>query len=322
MKNRLLPGVAIGLGLVGGALTLAAHAGDATKGVAAVDIGIQKGATFNGHKYVGGTYGQVDTITMPDHHTLDDKLIAYEGPGWESDRVGYRLYLDERSVTDVWGKKLPAAVLHTVGRGDNYSVMNDWGMDVLKVGESLGIGGLGYADDTGAHQVGKAQKISADRLKPGADAAGVRVRHNGLKNGEGLYDLTADYVIHAGSRLTHVTAKATGDAPTLATGVVIHDGVTILEGAATDSAWGYVATWGQQSLNNDNLGLVVFYPKDGVAKTDGRDAHTLYITFKPGITVDYAFGAAWELESDGIKTLDGFKAYLEKTAASLAAGGK
>jgi len=71
-----------------------------------------------------------------------------DGPSWENDKVGFRHYLDGRNSKDVFGKKVSYMSPDTVGINtegvteDNYHVMEDWGRDILSVGNSVGIGGV------------------------------------------------------------------------------------------------------------------------------------------------------------------------------------
>jgi len=65
---------------------------------------------------------QVTSILMPEGFKRGDKIVAYEGPGWESDKVAYRIYLDGRNALDIFGKKTPDLVLSKVGRGDDYKL--------------------------------------------------------------------------------------------------------------------------------------------------------------------------------------------------------
>ncbi|HSK13947.1 MAG TPA: DUF4861 family protein [Phnomibacter sp.] len=88
--------------------------------------------------------------TMPHDHQPTDftkqKLPAYltEGPAWENDKVGFRKYFDVRNANDIWGKTTPEMVLDRVGvhPDSNYHQLNWWGMDILKVGRSLGAGAI------------------------------------------------------------------------------------------------------------------------------------------------------------------------------------
>ncbi|RYE16171.1 MAG: DUF4861 domain-containing protein, partial [Sphingobacteriales bacterium] len=67
-----------------------------------------------------------------------------EGPAWENDKVGFRIYMDVRNTKDIWGKTTNAMILDTVGviPGSNYHHLDAWGMDILAVGKSLGAGSL------------------------------------------------------------------------------------------------------------------------------------------------------------------------------------
>lgn len=77
-----------------------------------------------------------------------------DGPSWENDKIGFRHYLDGRNAKDLFGKKLPEISPENVGINsegaveDNYHVMEDWGRDVLSVGNSLGLGGYALATET------------------------------------------------------------------------------------------------------------------------------------------------------------------------------
>ncbi|MCH7412328.1 DUF4861 domain-containing protein [Belliella sp. R4-6] len=72
-----------------------------------------------------------------------------DGPSWENDCVGFRHYLDGRNSKDVFGKKVKYMSPEDVGINeegvteDDYHVMEDWGRDILSVGNSVGIGGFG-----------------------------------------------------------------------------------------------------------------------------------------------------------------------------------
>ena len=103
------------------------------------------------HHLPDGTFGvNVATDTMPYDNIPTDfskhKLPPYltEGPAWENDKVGFRKYFDIRNANDIWGKRVPQMVLDEVGADPSkiYHNLADWGMDILKVGKSLGAGAL------------------------------------------------------------------------------------------------------------------------------------------------------------------------------------
>ncbi|MCH7414542.1 DUF4861 domain-containing protein [Belliella sp. R4-6] len=76
-----------------------------------------------------------------------------DGPSWENDKVGFRHYFDGRNSKDLFGKKTSAMSPKNVGLNDkgevedNYHTMEDWGRDILAVGNSVGLGGFTLLKD-------------------------------------------------------------------------------------------------------------------------------------------------------------------------------
>ena len=286
---------------------------------AGADLAVQRGGHVEKGVLQGGRFERVRHLDIPADHKIGDGLIAYEGVGWESDKVAYRLYLDERLVTDIFGKRRPAVVLPTVGRGASYHDMGDWGMDVFHVGPSLGVGGLGVMEGGAVRQVGRADHLSADVLVDGPREARVLVTAKGLQAQGRRYDLSARYSIAAGSRLTFVDATTSAPAP-LATGLAKAKGAARLQ-STTNAAgeWAWVAEWGRQSLAgpDDQLGIAVVYRRSEAAQV-GEDAANLFVRFRPELKgVHYAFAAAWDQETGGVRDQAGFRRYLDGVVAGL-----
>jgi len=108
------------------------------------ELSYKKGGEWKNREYMGGAFQNTQFLRVPPEHKDHSWFIRYEGPGWESDKVGYRFYLDQRNATDVFGKVTREMVLQQVGLDgfDSYHEMQPWGMDVMKVGKSLGIGSI------------------------------------------------------------------------------------------------------------------------------------------------------------------------------------
>jgi rhamnogalacturonyl hydrolase YesR len=262
----------------------------------------------------GGTFHLHKAYQVPADHVIHDGLLAFEGIGWESDQVAYRLYLDERYATDIFGKKQPEPVLHRIGKGaDDYHDMADWGMDIFKVGNSLGIGGIGTVRKGKAVQLGKAA-ISARILSQGPVSSTAEVVNAGFAGGKA--DLTTRYTISAGSALTFVTAKAPGVLEPMAAGFTRHKGIKVLKSAGSGE-WAYVASWGKQSLANDELGLILFYRPAEVTTAPKDDGQTVFVTFKDPATIRYAFAARWVQDQGGIKSQAAFKTWADATLDGL-----
>ena len=266
--------------------------------------------------FLDGAYREVNAIEVPRDHVIHDKLFPIEGAGIESDRVGYRVYLDGRNTVDVFGKKQPGIVLNAIGQGGpSYHDESDWGMDVWHVGDSLGAGSLGVLDNGMARQIGDPARIVATVEAPGPELARLRIDDTGFTLGKRRFDLTAHYAIRAGSRLMQVAAAASAGTPLVAGFGKYPD--TVLIKSAPKRGWGYFGTWGRQSENGkDVVGMVLFYPVRLVART-GDDGRSLYVLFRNPAHARYAVAAAWVKESGGITREDEFRRYLAREAAEL-----
>ncbi len=93
-----------------------------------------------------------------------------DGPTWENDKVGFRLYLDGRNSIDVFGKKVSYMTPENVGIGDsgvteyNYAGMLDWGTDILGVGNSVGIGGISFKIGDSLARLGVTEKDTLNNV--------------------------------------------------------------------------------------------------------------------------------------------------------------
>ncbi len=276
--------------------------------------GVDRAAIDIGDLRDGGR--AVQSITMPDGYVKGDKVIAYEGPGWESDRVAYRLYLDGRNAVDIFGKRTPELVLSKVGRGDDYHTMAEWGMDILKVGNSLGAGGFGVLRDGKATQIGDAAGYSAEVISDTDSRAQLRVTHTASDACGG--DVVADYTIEGGSRLTDV--KITGDcALPFVAGLVVHpDTLSTTRNAVANKGerWSAIMQSGKQTLSDDELVMAIFFrPADVMTVAKDEDDH--YIAFRPGVSPHYKFGAAWAQEPQNDTGVTESTVWMETELARL-----
>lgn len=262
-------------------------------------------------------YETLDAFTIPASHEIGDGMMPYEGIGWENELVGYRLYLDGRLVSDIFGKQTPEPALAQIAEFGSYHDLAPWGMDVLKVGPSLGIGGLGIMRGDQPEQFGAVPKLSATIGEAGGEAGAFTINAGGIEApGGGTGGFVADYSIASGSPLTRVSVKATGDLP-LASGIVMHEGAELLQSDdGADGDWRYIATWGdEQSDNKDGLGMALFY-RTGEASFGGLANETQYIRFNGG-EFEYGFLAAWELDTQGVTSRDAFVELIDKELQAL-----
>lgn len=109
--------------------------------------------------------------------------------------------------------------------------------------------------------------------------------------------------------MTRQQLKLSHAADSLCTGIVKLEGAEkiLLQGPT----WSCLATWGTQSLNEDQLGMAVIYPSSK-ALTVTEDQLNHVVLFKPGQDeLTYYFLAAWEKEPRGIASREAFERYLD-----------
>jgi hypothetical protein len=278
------------------------------------------GGHFEDRKYIGGEFQNVDSLRVPDEHTDHSYYIRYEGPGWESDKVGYRFYLDWRNGVDVFGKTTDDMVLQQVGLDgfDSYHEMQPWGMDILKVGKALGVGSLALFHDGKAIRVDETDSIISRITENGPVYSSITTDYYGWDVAGQKLDIQSILGIHAGSRLTHQQVRVNGTPDNLATGLTKDSSAPLQTSKGSEEQWGYIATYGVQSLNKDNVGLaVLFKPQDLLEISEDEHSHVVKLKPTDG-RLEYYFLAAWELEKEGIKNEQQFMEYLNKAAAELA----
>ncbi len=283
------------------------------------EISHKTGGEWLDNEYKGGYFQNTDFLRVPPEHTDHSRFIRYEGPGWESDKVGYRFYLDWRNAIDIFGKKTSEMVLQNVGQDgfDSYHEMNDWGMDILKVGASLGIGSPGMWIADSAQRVEKTDSLSCQIISDGVIQSKVKTNYHGWQADGQKYNLTSMLTINAGSRLTRCDLTMDKNPENICSGIVKHDSAEVIKMDNPEGEWNYLATFGKQSLNNDDLGMALLFKKDDIEKVTS-DKHSEVVVLKPtnGI-LTYYFLAAWEREPDGIKNKESFKLYLDQTIHKL-----
>jgi Domain of unknown function (DUF4861) len=277
-------------------------------------------------KYTGGRFQDIHSTKVPSDHVAHDALYRIEGPGWESDLITYRYYLDSRNRNDLFGKKKHELILDKVGVHDlvsnsmeSYTKMLDWGMDIFKVGESLGIGSIGMWYDGKVYSVSNIDSTIVKVSNNGPIESGIYSEYYGWKVGSNKYNLFSNLSICAGSRLTKTSLSITGGNVEFCTGLVKHENTNFIKSDNANSKWQYIGLYGEQSLAGpkDDLGISVFYKKGDLIKFT-EDSLSYIVVLKPTDgKLHYYFAAAWDKEPNGIKNETEFKSYLMKTVMDL-----
>lgn len=288
------------------------------------ELSVKPGDVYFGKRFRGDKFAKVSYLKIPAIHTDHDALFKYEGPGWESEKVGYRFYLDWRNATDIFGKKKNQLILDQVGtydtvaKDDSYHNMQEWGMDIFKVGNSLGIGSIGMWADDKVNMVSKTDSVICSIPYTGPIEAKIITNYYGWQVGDSKYNLKWSLSIVAGSRLTKSEVEISNNADNIVTGLAKFKNTELIK-SDFKKGWNYLALYGNQTLvsDKDKLGIVVFYPTNDLMEIS-EDSLSNIVKLKPeNGKVSYYFAAAWEQEQNGVKNIDEFKKYLDETIQIL-----
>jgi len=299
-----------------------------TKKQTQAEISIKEGGHWNGNHYDDGHFENVKHVKPPPQHTGSSTFIRYEGPGIESDKVAYRVYLDQRNGFDIFGKKISDMVLQNIGVDDRESYESDapWGLDIFKVGDSLGAGGFGYWNGKQVEQVANTESREATIVANGDLYSAFDMHYNHWKVADGVYDVSAMISMSAGSRLAHnvvqIRAESKRAIPPIAIGVVKHPNTKLIESdPGSTLEWAYAASWGKQSriAPEEYLGIgVLFHRLKGIKQTEDGSSYVSVMDASKG-ALDYYFFAAWDKEPGGIKSESEFKTFLDQEVERLSA---
>lgn len=288
-------------------------------------------------KLKGGTFGddlQTDSIPAGQQPTdfAKEKLPPFltEGPAWENDKVGFRFYFDVRNGKDIWGKTTPRMVLEEVGTdpANSYHHLSDWGMDILKVGKSLGAGALAVhlSDVNGRDTLLRLGGLSMgpvryEKVADGPLRAIFRMHYPAwqVPGRAGTLSLTEEIHIWAGQYFyeSRVTLNGAREGDRLVTGMVNLYDLPAKRMDTLDASVLY--SFGKQSENNDKLGLAILVAKGsaaefGVTPIAGSDVLNSYTVKFPGNKAVFRFYAAWERSDARFSNEESFAGFLKTEA--------
>jgi hypothetical protein len=276
------------------------------------EISVKEGGSWNGKKYEGGHFKNVSSMSLHPNHTDHSFDIRYEGPGWENNKIGYRLYLDWRNAIDIYGKLTDEMVLSKVGLDgfDSYHNMNDWGADILKVGKGLGIGSIGRISNKEVLHFNEVEKTEV-KIQNLSNKSNVLINYKGWKTNNQSTNFTSRLTIFPNQRYTQHTIQSSNALDGICTGIVNLYGLPMIKKISDSNNWAYLATYGKQTLFNDNLGMAILYKVDKVENVF-KGEYDYLLQFKPTTdAVTFYFLGAWEKEVDGIKSEVEFIKYLD-----------
>ncbi len=266
-----------------------------------------------------------------------------DGPSWENDRVGFRHYLDGRNAKDLFGKKTSSMSPEDVGLDaagaveDNYHVMEDWGRDILAVGNSVGLGGYALINETEFMRLGVTVEDSINNVEKTTfhiDVEGpvnsiISYGYNNWKPNNRTYSVKETTSIWPGIYGFKNTVSVSGliGDEDLAVGLVNINTDHSLSVLDENSKYVVLYTHDKQTYNKEWwLGMALILPKDKyLGFTQAPKTGPLSNSFLAKLKIEdnqpvsYYAIAGWELSDEKFSNETYFTYYLKKLTGQLSA---
>lgn len=210
-----------------------------------------------------------------------DYPYQMDGPAWENDKIAFRHYFDGRNCRDLFGKKVSEMILDTVGIDDDgnpantYQTMSDWGLDILSVAGSFGIGGLAIEKGDSLARLGITYNETTDvidstryeLLVEGPVRSIFKLEYKSWNIGDANVDIQEYITMWAGKygyeEVVHVSGlpQNANIITGIPTNLLSQEPIDL----CLDSGWRIMATFDRQTVNVEScLGMAIVFPKLGV----------------------------------------------------------
>lgn len=288
---------------------------------------------------------EVEEVMMAEELPLSLGYQQYQtdGPSWENDKVGFRHYLDGRNAKDLFGKKTDKMSPETVGIStegaveDNYHVMEDWGRDILAVGNSVGLGGYALTTKDTLMRLGVTVEDSVSNVK----RTTFKILAEGPVNSvleyhyENWKPADRSYMVHETTSIwpgmygyqNTVSVQGLEGDEYLAVGLVNINNDQPLEVIQENAEFVVLLTHDKQSYEKEWwLGMALILPKSqylgyAEAPKTGKLSNTFLAQLKiqENQPVQYYAIGAWELSDSSFTDRNAFKSYVMDLADQLSA---
>ncbi|MEN8247668.1 MAG: DUF4861 family protein [Bacteroidota bacterium] len=257
---------------------------------------------------------------------ITSQHFQMEGPAWENENVGFRNYYDARNGMDIFGKQVSDIVLKNAGvKGQNYHAIDDWGMDILKVGNSLGAGAIALSKDDTIYRWDGTGDAGYELLYDGPLRSSFELFFKDWKVDDVTIDLKHQITIHAGTNYYHSMVKLSDyeSQIQLVTGIVnLHSDTLYLSNSD-----GFVTmyTHDRQAENQSYLGMGILaadsvFSASGEAPQEGGPVTTTYLgtlKFRFDNTADFYYYAGWQNQDSRFENREFFNSSIEKAIKEL-----
>lgn len=246
-----------------------------------------------------------------------------EGPGIENDKVAFRVFFDHRNGKDIYGKLTTTPVLEKVGLQGSWHQLQDWGMDILKTGNSMGAGNFAVREAGADYPLVDADSTVFTQLYEGPLAASFRLD---------FYNWDAGTIKRKGSEVLTMLKGNYYYTTTLY--LSLQKQQTLLQGFAHfyrdslkvslhNKRYVSLSTFGKQVEGDaSSLGLAIMIPRSSFLGSGKRSdtaklPNSCYVQMKTPGSISTLFFAGWERTEARFKDEAGFADYLQEVANRL-----
>lgn len=235
----------------------------------------------------------------------------FEGLGWESERVAFRIYFDLRNAIDIYGKRRPTLQLSLYASPDyGYHDESPEGRDIFRVGDAIGIGAVAGMVNGRLVKVADVHERTWRILTSGPVRSIVELEYEGWKAGGKMVHLKSRITQWAGERgFEHAISADCGNDFTFVTGLTARPEIPATN-SAKNAHVTWVATWGKQvvapgpaateMVEGQNLGLAVLTNAQGANLASDAQNHLVEFHLSGASASWYAM-AAWDQEGSNRK---------------------
>lgn len=255
---------------------------------------------------------------------ISNPYYRLEGPGIENDKIAFRSFFDARNGKDVFGKITDSLILNKIGFGGSWHQLHSWGMDILKVGKSLGAGALAVKEENLIYPLADADTTKFQICYKGALSASYQLRFINWDTGSNSSDGSEKIILKKGNFYYQNQIN-----------VALKDNQKLIAGFANfldlpvvfikhNKYYSSISTYGKQADgSNTFLGLGILFPNEeflsyGTLQKTNQLENTTYVSLKKASEFNNIyFFSCWEKSDYRFATEEGFKTYLNDVANSI-----
>ncbi len=248
----------------------------------------------------------------------------YEGIGWESENIAFRMYFDPRNAIDIYGKRRQSLQLRLYATPEYpYHEESPEGRDIFRIGDAIGIGAMAAWVDGKVVKASDVKERTWRIVSIGPVRAIVEVGYGGWNLGKENVTVHSQIIIWAGEHgFYHKINIDPKSSATFITGLPVKPDIPLVKSIPAEkesAAW--LATWGEEvvapgatttSMNpGQNLGLAVVSTNPQAEFVEDRVNYMLKFAPQNGNIIWYAM-AAWDQENQTEK-----KSTLRKKSVAI-----